>query len=71
MGYTNFLKFFERQCLKPQSHNNLRDFIIAVDLHQSFFDKTVKSHGFLAKGLWKEGKISAIKFLALSCKETT
>lgn len=34
------------------------------------FDKTVKSHGFLAKGLWKEGKISAIKFLALSCKET-
>jgi len=39
--------------------------------HDRLFDKTVKSHGFLAKGLWKEGKISAIKFLALSSKETT
>ena len=37
----------------------------------TLFDKTVKSHGFFAKGLWKEGKISAIKFLAFSCKETT
>jgi len=39
--------------------------------HDCLFDKTVKSHGFLAKGLKKEGKISAIKFLALSSKETT
>jgi hypothetical protein len=39
--------------------------------HDCLFDKTVKSHGFLAKGLWKEGKISAIDFLAFSSKETT
>jgi len=35
-----------------------------------FFDKTVKSHEFLAKGLKKEGKISTINFLAFSSKET-
>ena len=43
---------------------------LSVNECVSFFDKTVKSHGFLAKGLRKEGKISAFKFLALSFKET-
>ena len=69
MRYTNFLKIFEMQYLSSQSHNSLHLFFL---LHTScirLFDKTVKSHGFLAKGIWKEGKISAIKFLAFFCKE--
>jgi len=54
---------------------NLRTPYINTDISPKkyfrLFDKTVKSHGFLAKGLKKEGKISAIKFLELSSKETT
>ena len=63
MRYTNFLKIFEMQYLRSQSHNNLHLFFFyCTQLVSVFLTKRLNHTGFSPKGCGKKAKSAQSNF---------